>query len=78
MPIGANTPIIPVRQFGAPHTTSTGGWPGAISTRATCSLSALGCFLASITRAIVKAASASAGLSTPSTSRPMADSFVVS
>ena len=75
VPSGANTASMPAFAFGAPHTTSTSGLPGSISTCSTCSLSAFGCFLASTTRAIVKAPSLAPASSMPSTSSPMALSF---
>ena len=77
VPSGANTATMPARAFGAPHTTSTGGLPLAISTCTTRRRSALGWGLASTTRAMVKAPSLAAGSSTLSTSSPMADSLSV-
>src|SRR3954465_3844552 len=69
-PGGAKTPFMPVRAFGAPHTTCTGS-PEPVSTKQTRRRSALGCGFASITRAMVKAESALALSATPSTSSPM-------
>jgi hypothetical protein len=46
-PIGANTAFMPVRAFGAPHTTSSS--PSRVSTVHTRSRSAFGCCLASRT-----------------------------
>ncbi len=48
-PTGANTPFIPARAFGAPHTTWSRSLP--VSTSQTLSLSALGCFSHLITSA---------------------------
>ncbi len=73
VPSGANTPTSPARAFGAPHTTSSSGAPFSTSTWMTCSLSAFGCLPASTMRAMRNAPSLSAGLSTLSTSRPIAD-----
>ena len=42
VPGGANTPFMPVRAFGAPHTTCTGS-PAPVSTMQTRSRSAFGC-----------------------------------
>ena len=68
-PGGANTAFIPVRAFGAPHTTDTSASPA--STRQTRSRSALGCCTASITRAMRNGPSGAARFSTPSSSRPI-------
>src|SRR5215510_10391125 len=65
-----NTPFMPVRALGAPHTTCTGS-PLPVSTRHTRSRSALGCCLASTTRAMVNGASALALSSMRSTSSPI-------
>src|SRR5215831_6498948 len=70
VPGGENTPFMPARAFGAPHTTCTGS-PDPVSTMHTRSLSALGCGSAEITRAMVNGASALALFSTLSTSRPI-------
>ncbi len=78
VPSGANTPSMPALALGAPHTTSISGWPFATSTCNTWSLSALGCFLASATRAMVKAPSFLPASSIASTSRPMAFSLALS
>jgi hypothetical protein len=59
---------MPVRAFGAPHTTWIGS-PEPVSTMQTRSRSAFGCCFASITRAIVNGASAFA---LSSMSRPRA------
>src|SRR5215472_1978704 len=69
-PTGANTPLIPVRAFGAPHTTWI-GLPSPVSTMHTRSRSALGCGLASVTRAMTKGANSLALSSMRSTSRPI-------
>ena len=50
-PGGTNTPVMPVRAFGAPHTTWI-GLPSPVSTMQTRSRSAFGCCFASVTRAI--------------------------
>ena len=50
-PGGTNTPVMPVRAFGAPHTTWI-GLPSPVSTMQTRSRSAFGCCFASTTRAI--------------------------
>ena len=47
VPGGAKTPFMPVRAFGAPHTTSTRSVP--VSTTQSLSLSAFGCCFASTT-----------------------------
>ena len=47
LPTGANTPFMPVRALGAPHTTCTTPLP--VSTLQTRSLSAFGCCTASTT-----------------------------
>ena len=75
LPGGANTASIPVRAFGAPHTTDTG--PSPASTEHTRSRSALGCCTASITRAMRNSASAAPGSSTPSSSSPISVSRAV-
>ncbi len=68
-PPGANTPIMPVRAFGAPQTSSTvSPFPG--STVHTRSLSAFGCCVASRTFAVTKVSKPLARSSTPSSSRP--------
>ena len=72
-PGGANTPFMPVRALGAPHTTCTGS-PDPVSTRHTFSLSASGCLSAFSTWATVNGFSASDGSVTASTSRPTANS----
>ena len=51
VPGGENTPFMPARALGAPHTTCTGS-PDPVSTMHTRSRSALGCCSAEITRAI--------------------------
>ena len=56
-PGGTNTPFMPARAFGAPHTTCTGS-PSPVSTMQTRSRSAFGCCSAEITRAIMNGASA--------------------
>ena len=73
VPAAANTPFMPVRALGAPHTTWIRSSP--VSTMQTLSRSASGCCRASTTRAIRKGASSAALSSTLSTSRPMAVSF---
>ena len=50
-PGGTNTPVMPVRAFGAPQTTWI-GLPSPVSTMQTRSRSALGCCFASMTRAM--------------------------
>src|SRR5215469_5664173 len=69
-PTGANTPFMPVRAFGAPHTTWI-GLPSPASTMHTRSRSALGCGLASTTRAMTKGANSFALSSMRSTSSPI-------
>src|SRR6516165_3477866 len=69
-PGGANTPFIPVRAFGAPHTTWI-GLASPVSTIHTRSRSALGCGLASITRAMTKGANSLTLSSMRSTSSPI-------
>src|SRR5262245_54322939 len=69
-PGGENTPIMPVRALGAPHTTWTGS-PLPVFTRHTRRRSALGCCLASTTRAMVNGASIFALSSMRSTSSPI-------
>src|SRR5580693_8553592 len=61
---------MPVRAFGAPHTTCTGS-PVPVSTMQTRSRSAFGCCLASTTRAMVNGASCWPMSSTRSTSSPI-------
>ena len=61
---------MPVRAFGAPHTTCTGS-PAPVSTMQTRSRSAFGCCFAEITRAMVNGASGFALSSTLSTSSPI-------
>src|SRR5579875_2910404 len=75
LPGGANTPFMPVRAFGAPHTTET--MPSPVSTVHARRRSALGCCTASITCAMRNGASLSPGVSTPSTSSPIAESVSV-
>ena len=55
-PGGTNTPFMPARALGAPHTTCTGS-PAPVSTMQTRRRSALGCCSAEITDAIVNGAS---------------------
>ncbi len=50
-PGGTNTPVMPVRAFGAPHTTWI-GLPSPVSTMHTRSRSAFGCCFASVTLAM--------------------------
>ena len=50
-PGGTNTPVMPVRAFGAPQTTWM-GLPSPVSTMQTRSRSALGCCFASTTLAM--------------------------
>ena len=69
-PGGAKTPFMPVRAFGAPHTTCTGS-PDPVSTMQTRRRSAFGCCRASITRATLKPEKAFALSDTPSTSSPI-------
>src|SRR5215467_3222562 len=69
-PTGANTPFMPVRALGAPHTTWT-GLPSPVSTMHTRSRSALGCGLASTTRAMTNGANSFALSSIRSTSSPI-------
>src|SRR5579872_7492706 len=69
-PGGTNTPFMPVRAFGAPHTTCTGS-PLPVSTMHTRSRSALGCGLASTTRAMANGARSLALSSMRSTSSPI-------
>ncbi len=69
LPGAANTPFMPVRAFGAPHTTKTLSSP--VSTWHTRSRSAFGCCTASTTRAMRKGASAAPRSCTSSSSRPM-------
>src|SRR5689334_10793221 len=73
-PTGANTPFMPVRAFGAPHTTWI-GLPSPQSTKHTRSRSALGCGFASTTRAMTKGANSFALSSMRSTSSPIAVSL---
>src|SRR6266702_4452316 len=70
VPGGANTPFMPARALGAPHTTCTGA-PVPVSTMHTRSRSALGWRSAEITRAMMKAPSSLALSSTRSTSSPI-------
>src|SRR5262245_5365876 len=70
VPGGANTPFMPARALGAPHTTCTGA-PFPVSTMHTCSRSAFRCFSAEMTRATVNGASSLALSSTRSTSSPL-------
>src|SRR5215813_6852876 len=69
-PGGANTPFMPVRALGAPHTTWI-GLPSPVSTMHTRSRSAFGCGLASTTRAMTKGANSFALSSMRSTSSPI-------
>ena len=69
LPGAANTAFIPLRAFGAPHTTETILSP--VSTLQARSRSAFGCGTASITRAMRNAASAAPRSSTPSSSSPI-------
>src|SRR5215203_4700945 len=75
VPGGENTPFIPVRAFGAPHTTCTGS-PSPVSTRHTRSRSALGCCSARTTDATRYGANNAALSSMASTSSPMRVSVV--
>src|SRR6185437_12375543 len=68
LPVGANTPFMPVRALGAPHTTWT--MPAPVWTLQRRSRSALGCCTASTTWPTTKPFSVSAGLLMFSTSRP--------
>ena len=68
LPDGAKTPFMPVRAFGAPQTTWIVSEP--VSTLQTRSRSAFGCCTASMTWAMVKGHSFSAGLISSSTSSP--------
>ena len=70
LPGGANTAFMPLRAFGAPHTTET-GMPSPASTRQARRRSALGWGSASSTWAMRNGASAAPRSSTPSSSRPM-------
>src|SRR6516225_723041 len=69
-PGGANTPFIPVRALGAPHTTWI-GLPSPVSTMHTRNRSAFGCGLASTTRAMTNGANSFAFSSMRSTSSPI-------
>ncbi len=74
VPGAENTPFMPARALGAPHTTWIGfsplaTWP--ISTMQTLRRSAFGCFSAEMTEAMTKGASCAALSSTFSTSRPI-------
>src|SRR5262245_43865540 len=69
VPGGENTPFMPVRALGAPHTTWIGS-PLPASTRQTRRRSAFGCCFASTTRAMTNGASVFALSSMPSTSSP--------
>src|SRR5215510_4008390 len=69
-PGGTNTPFMPVRALGAPHTTCTGS-PVPVSTMHTRRRSALGCWSAEITRAMVNGASSVLRSATFSTSSPI-------
>src|SRR6476659_6446950 len=69
-PGGTNTPVMPVRALGAPHTTCTGS-PAPVSTMQTRRRSALGCCSAEITDAIVNGASSFSRSVTLSTSSPI-------
>ena len=69
LPGGANTPFMPVRAFGAPHTTAT--MPSPVSTEQTRNRSAFGCCTASTTRAMRNVANAAVGSSTLSNSSPI-------
>ncbi len=69
LPGGANTPFMPVRALGAPHTTDT--TPSPVSTRQARSRSAFGCGTASSTWAMRNGASAAPRSLMPSSSRPI-------
>src|SRR6185436_16117965 len=69
-PGGTNTPFMPVRALGAPHTTCTGA-PSPVSTMHTRRRSALGCCSAEITEAMVNGASSLPRSVTLSTSSPI-------
>src|SRR5215472_15688293 len=69
-PGGANTPFMPVRAFGAPHTTWI-GLPSPVSTMHTRNRSAFGCGLASTTQAMTNGANSFALSSMRSTSSPI-------
>src|SRR5579863_3091259 len=69
-PGGTNTPFMPVRAFGAPHTTWIGA-PLPVSTMHTRNRSALGCCFASVTRAMTNGASSLVLSSMRSTSSPI-------
>src|SRR6516162_282284 len=73
-PGGTNTPFMPARALGAPHTTCTGS-PLPVSTMHTLRRSALGCCSAEITRAMVNGASSFLRSTTRSTSSPIMVSF---
>jgi hypothetical protein len=66
---GAKTPFMPARALGAPQTTCT-GVPDPVSTMQTRRRSAFGCWRASVTLAMVKERSFSAGLESSSSSSP--------
>ncbi len=69
-PGGTNTPFMPARALGAPHTTCTGS-PAPVSTMHTRSRSAFGCRSAEITRAMMNGASILPRSATLSTSSPI-------
>src|SRR6516165_4723795 len=69
-PGGTNTPFMPARALGAPHTTCTGS-PAPVSTMHTRRRSAFGCCSAEITRAMVNGASILPRSATLSTSSPI-------
>src|SRR6266571_6653242 len=69
-PGGTNTPFMPARALGAPHTTCTGS-PAPVSTMHTRRRSAFGCCWAEITRAMVNGASILPRSATLSTSSPI-------
>ena len=73
VPEGANTPTNPVLAFRAPHTTCTSSVP--VSTMHTRKRSALGCWVAEITRATVKSDNFAPRSVMPSTSRPIIVNF---
>src|SRR5262245_6635609 len=69
-PGGTNTPFMPARALGAPHTTCTGS-PAPVSTMHTRRRSAFGCCWAEITRAMVNGAKSLPRSATLSTSSPI-------
>ncbi len=70
VPGAENTPFMPARALGAPHTTWI-GFPSPMSTMQTRSRSAFGCFSAEMTLAMTKGLSSAALSSTCSTSSPI-------